>query len=131
MSESLLSKIREETVQARTRMYDLLSLLRRRGVTSGLVTFGRGSCELMFWNGQETEYRYILEKYDDESATIYDTTEPFIRRILSINFVDTKHVYSFLFTENGIINKNITHVRGSKPFDISELLYELKFEGMK
>ena len=51
MSESLLSKIREETVQARTQMYDLLSLLRRRGVTCGLVTFGRGFCELMFWNG--------------------------------------------------------------------------------
>ena len=111
-------------------MYDILSLLRRRGVTSGLVTFGRGSCEFMFWNGQETEYRYILEKYDNNSATIYDTTEPFIRRILTINFVDTKHVYSFLFTGNGIINKNITHVRGSKPFDISDLLFELKFEGM-
>lgn len=130
MEELFLSKIIEESVQARTQMYDILSLLRRRGVTSGLVTFSRGSCEFMFWNGQETEYRYILEKYADKSSTIYDTTEPFIRHILSIDFVDTKHVYSFLFTENGIINKNITHVSGSKPFDISDLLFELKFEGM-
>lgn len=131
MHDLLLDKLRDESVQARTQMYDILSLLRRRGVTSGLVTFGRGFCELMFWNGQEKEYRYILEKYDEKSATIYDATEPFIRRILSIIFVDTKHVYSFLFTEKGIINKNVTNVRGSQPFDISELLFELKFEGMK
>lgn len=46
-----IEDIVEESVQARTQMYDILSSLRRRGVTSGLVTFGRGSCEFMFWNG--------------------------------------------------------------------------------
>lgn len=132
MLESLLSKIREETVQARTQMYDILSLLRRRGVTSGLLTFGYGRCEVMFWVGKEEIFRCISEKYDLLLGEPINMSE-LLRSVIHIPFPDTKSIHTFIFTEKGIeirgrdSNGSICYT----PFDISELLFELKFEGMK
>ena len=129
MSESFLSKIREETVQARTQMYDLLSLLHRRGVTSGFIKFAFYRCEIMFFDGDQAIYDALWDKYECDSLRnvvygcgVYTTY---------MKFLDTKHRYTFRFTDKGILTEKIDRERRSEPFDISELLFELKFEGMK
>lgn len=132
MLESLLSKIREETVQARTQMYDILSLLRRRGVTSGLLAFGYGRCEVMFWVGKEEIFRCISEKYDLLLGDPINMSE-LLRSVIHIDFPDTKSIHTFIFTEKGIEirGRDSNGIIRYTPFDISELLFELKFEGMK
>lgn len=130
MEELFLSKIREETVQARTQMYDILSMLRRRGVTSGLLTFGYGRCEVMFWVGKEEIFRCISEKYDLLLGEPINMSE-LLRSVIHIAFPDTKSVHTFIFTENGIEirGRDSNGIIRYTPFDISELLFELKFEG--
>nr|DAF31585.1 MAG TPA: hypothetical protein [Caudoviricetes sp.] len=129
MSESFLSKIREESVQARTQMYDLLSMLRRRGVTSGIIKIGMGRCAVMFYDGSPDIYRYVLDKYTEES--LYNVYYIEGLNIGSMDFIETNNKYVFRFTDKGIFTDRVNTVRYTKPFDISELLFELKFEGMK
>lgn len=128
MSELLLSKLREESVQARTQMYDILSMLRRRGVTSGIIKIGIGRCAVMFYDGSSDIYRHVLDKYTAES--LYNIYYIEGINIASMDFIDTKNKYVFRFTDEGIFNDRVNTVRYSEPFDISELLFELKFEGM-
>lgn len=129
MEALFLSKIREESVQARTQMYDILSLLRRRGVTSGFIKFAFGRCEIMFFDGNQDIYDALWDKHECDSLRnvvygcgVYTTY---------MKFVDIKHRYTFRFTEKAILTEKIDRERHCGPFDISELLFELKFEGMK
>lgn len=125
----VIYNIREESVQARTQMYDILSMLRRRGVTSGIIHFAFGRCEIMFFDGDQTIYDALWDKYecDELRNTVYSygTYTTYMR------FTDVKHKYVFRFTDKGIFTDGCDRVRHSEPFDISELLFELKFEGMK
>ena len=129
MSELLLSKLKEESVQARTQMYDLLSMLRRRGVTSGFITFSPGRCEVMFYDREPDIYKHISDKYNAESlGRVYYIDG---LNITVMDFAETKHWYTFRFNDTGISIFRVDRVWYSELFDISELLYELKFEGMK
>lgn len=129
MEELFLSKIREESVQARTQMYDILSLLRRRCVTSGFITFSSGRCDVMFYDSEPDIYEHMKDKYDAEGlGTVYYIDG---LNIAVMDFVKTKHWYTFRFTDEGVSTFRVDRVWYSESFDISELLYELKFEGMK
>lgn len=124
-----ICNIREESVQARTQMYDILSLLRRRGVTSGIIKIGMGRCAVMFYDGSSDIYRHVLDKYIAES--LYNVYYIEGINIASMDFIDTKNKYVFRFTDKGIFTDRVNTIRYTEPFDISELLFELKFEGME
>lgn len=119
--------IREESVQARTQMYDLLSMLRRRGVTSGIIKIGLGRCAVMFYDDSSDIHKHVLDKYTAESLRNVYYIEGL--NIASMDFIDTKNKYIFRFTDRGIFTDRLNTVRYNEPFDISELLFELKFEG--
>lgn len=124
-----ICNIREESVQARTQMYDLLAMLRRRGVTSGIIKIGLGRCAVMFYDWSSDIYKHVLDKYTEESLRNVYYIEGL--NITSMDFIDTKNKYVFRFTDKGIFTDRVNTIRYTEPFDISELLFELKFEGMK
>lgn len=124
-----ICNIREETVQARTQIYDLLSILRRREVTSGIIKIGLGRCAVMFYDGYTDIYKHVLDKYTADS--LYNVYYIEGLNVAYMDFIDTKNKYVFRFTDEGIFTDRVNTVRYTEPLDISELLFELKFEGME
>ena len=128
MSELLLSKLKEESVQARTKMYDILSTLRRRGAMNVYVYFHTNMNDFSFLESDLAMYKYARERHAEclgtrsrcEMATghIRYVEEP----------VGVKDNYRFVFKDGVIFIENHNSL---DEFDISQLLFELKFEGMK
>lgn len=128
MSELLLSKLKEESVQARTKMYDILSSLRRRGVMNVYVYFHTNMNDFSFLESDLAMYKYARERHLERPGNrcrcalatghIRYVEEP----------VGVKNNYRFIFRDGVIFIENNNALN---EFDISELLFELKFEGMK
>ena len=128
MSELLLSKLKEESVQARTKMYDILSSLRRRGVMNVYVYFHTNMNDFSFLEIDLAMYKYARERHLERPGNrcrcalatghIRYVEEP----------VGVKNNYRFIFRDGVIFIENNNALN---EFDISELLFELKFEGMK
>lgn len=128
MSESLLSKLKEESVKARTKMYDILSTLRRRGVMNAYVYFHTNMNDFSFLESDLAMYKYArerhLERPDNRSRCELATGH--IRYVEEP--VGVKDNYRFIFKDGVIFIENYNSL---DEFDISQLLFELKFEGMK
>lgn len=128
MSELLLSKLKEESVQTRTKMYDILSSLRRRGVMNVYVYFHTNMNDFSFLESDLAMYKYARERHLERPGNR-------CRCVLAtghIRYVEepvgVKNNYRFIFRDGVIFIENHNVLN---EFDISELLFELKFEGMK
>lgn len=120
MSELLLSKLRDESVQARNKMYYILSALRRRGVDNLKVIFGPKLTGFAYVQ-DEAAYKYAREigvdVYPLFGLYCFDTETVGVKKIYNISFIGGS---TFIYTDDTVLE-----------FDISELLFELKFEGME
>lgn len=128
MSELLLSKLKEESVQARTKMYDILSSLRRRGVMNVYVYFHTNMNDFSFLESDLAMYKYARERHLERPGNRYrcELDTGHIRYVEEP--VGVKDNYRFIFRDGVIFIENHNALN---EFDISELLFELKFEGMK
>lgn len=124
----LLDRLRNESTQARTKMYDILSSLRRRGVMNVYVYFHTHMNDFSFLESDLAMYKYArerhLEKPGNRDRCVMDTGH--IRYVEEP--VGVKNNYRFIFKDGVIFIENYDSL---DKFDISQLLFELKFEGMK
>lgn len=128
MSELLLSKLKEESVQARTKMYDILSSLRRRGVMNVFVYFHTNMNDFSFLESDLAMYKYARERHLERpgNRSRCKLATGHIRYVEEP--VGVKDNWRFIFRDGVIFIENRNALN---EFDISELLFELKFEGMK
>lgn len=128
MEELFLNKIKEESVQARTKMYDILSALRRRGVMNVYVYFHTNMNDFSFLETDLAMYKYARDRHfaDPRNRSRCEMATGHIRYVEEP--VGVKNNYMFVFKDGVIFIENEDSL---DIFDISELLYELKFEGMK
>lgn len=128
MHNLLLDKLRAESVQARTKMYDILSALRRRGVMNVYVYFHTNMNDFSFLESDLAMYKYArerqLEKPGNRDRCAMATGH--IRYVEEP--VGVKRNYRFIFKDGVIFIENHNSL---DEFDISELLFKLKFEGME
>lgn len=128
MSILLLDNLRNESTQARTKMYDILSTLRRRGVMNVHVYFHTNMNDFSFLESDLAMYKYARERHLERPGNrcrckmatghIRYVEEP----------VGVKDNYMFVFKDGVIFIENDDYL---DKFDISQLLFELKFEGRK
>lgn len=128
MEELFLNKIKEESVQARTKMYDILSALRRRGVMNVYVYFNTNMNDFSFLESDLAMYKYARDRYlvDPRNRSRCEMATGHIRYVEEP--VGVKDNYMFVFKDGVIFIENDDSL---DKFDISQLLFELKFEGMK